>query len=144
MSEHELHPPHLFSFHVGHSLHLHDELIYFFFHPFMSSLIFVSLFSLRAGRHVHTSFIRRTGNKGNICHAHYKTAVACRHPPDLLAEIRIYSCRSDPLLADEMLAIVIAKGYSELKNRCNVWKFWIDCDAALDSMEIMLSTGGVE
>ena len=34
--------------------------------------------------------------------------------------------------------------YSELENRCNVWKFWIDCDAALDSMEITLSTGGVE
>ena len=77
----------------------------------MSSLIFVGLFSLRAGRHVHTSFTRRTGDKGNICHAHYKTAVACRHPPDLPAEIRIYSRGSDPLLADETLAIVIAKGY---------------------------------
>ena len=34
--------------------------------------------------------------------------------------------------------------YSGLENRCNVWKFWIDCDAALNSMGIMLSTGGVE
>ena len=34
--------------------------------------------------------------------------------------------------------------YSGLENCCNVWKFWIDCNAALDSIKIMLSTGGVE
>ena len=34
--------------------------------------------------------------------------------------------------------------YGGLKNCCNVWTFWIDCDAVLDSMEITPSTGGVE
>ena len=34
--------------------------------------------------------------------------------------------------------------YSGLENRCNVWTFWIDCDAVLDRMEITPSTGGVE
>ena len=34
--------------------------------------------------------------------------------------------------------------YSGLKNRCNVWGFWTDCDAALDSVEISLSAGGMK
>ena len=38
----------------------------------------------------------------------------------------------------------IAGFYSGLENRCNVWKCWIDCDVALDSIEITLSTGGME
>jgi hypothetical protein len=77
----------------------------------MSLLIFVGLFSLRAGNHVHTSFTRRTGEKVTICHAHYKTAVACCHLPSLPAEICIYAHATDPLLPDETVAIVIAKGY---------------------------------
>ena len=34
--------------------------------------------------------------------------------------------------------------YSGLENRCNVWKFWIDCNVALDSIKITLSAGGME
>ena len=30
--------------------------------------------------------------------------------------------------------------YSGLKNPCNVWALWADCDAPLDSIEISLST----
>ena len=29
--------------------------------------------------------------------------------------------------------------YSGLKNPCNVWELWADCDAALDGVEISLS-----
>ena len=29
--------------------------------------------------------------------------------------------------------------YSGLKNPCNVWELWADCDTALDSMQISLS-----
>ena len=34
--------------------------------------------------------------------------------------------------------------YSGLKNRCNVWGFWTECDATLDIAEIMLSASEVK
>lgn len=77
----------------------------------MSSLIFVGIFSLRNGHHVTTSFTKRSGEKATTCHAHYATAVVCRQPPLLPAEIRIYSRSGDPLLPENTVAVVVAKGY---------------------------------
>ena len=37
------------------------------------------------------------------------------------------------------IAPVIQTLYSGLKNSCNVWELWADCNAALDSVEISLS-----
>jgi hypothetical protein len=34
--------------------------------------------------------------------------------------------------------------YSRLKKHCNIWIFQMDCNVALDSMKILLSTGRVK
>ena len=38
----------------------------------------------------------------------------------------------------------VSTWYSGHENHCNVWRFWTGCNAALDSVEISLSAGGVE
>ena len=77
----------------------------------MSLLIFVGLFSLRDGHHVNTSFTKHSGEQVMTTHAHYTTAVVCRTPPALPAELRVYSRSSDSCLPDNTVAIVVAKGY---------------------------------
>jgi hypothetical protein len=76
----------------------------------MSSLIFVSLFSLRAGHIVETFFTKHTSEKGTISYTHYDTAVVCRHLPQLPAELRVYVCGTE-LISDHTVSIVIVKGY---------------------------------
>lgn len=77
----------------------------------MSALIFVGIFSLRNGHHVTTSFTKRSGEQGTTTHTHYSTALVCRTPPALPAELRVYSRSSDPFLPDNTVTIVVAKGY---------------------------------
>ena len=35
------------------------------------------------------------------------------------------------------------ESYSELKNCCNVWQFWIVCNVVFDSMGILLRVGRI-
>lgn len=94
----------------------------------MSSLIFVGLFSLQAGRRVHSSFTKRNGEKMTVSHAHYTTAVICRNPPQLPAELRVYSRANDIILPDETVAFVIAKGFIPPSN--------VPGDLLLDAMHV--------
>lgn len=77
----------------------------------MSFLLFLGLFSLRGGHSVETTFTKRTGDKGIVKHTHYGTAVACRHPPQLPADLRIYARSGDRVYSDNTVAIVVAKGH---------------------------------
>jgi hypothetical protein len=98
----------------------------------MSSLVFVGFFSLRDGESKQTSFTKRSGEKGTVTHTYYKTAVACRKPPEipadlripsrvddpsetpdtkLPADLRVFTRLTDPIYPDFTLAFVIAKSY---------------------------------
>ena len=102
-----------------------------------------SLKALQAEHQNHVQVIK-TGAKATItdleCCLHlYKKANTVECPEEFEEK---HSCVPHfPIIID---SFTLQACYSGLENRCNVWKFWIDCDAALNSMGIMLSTGGVE
>jgi hypothetical protein len=77
----------------------------------MSSLIFVGVFALKDGRRVQLPYTKRSGEQSSREYSHYSTAVVCRQPPELPAELRIYSRSNDIIFPDDTAALIIAKAY---------------------------------
>jgi hypothetical protein len=77
----------------------------------MSSLIFIGIFSLKNNHPVHTTVTKHSGEKINVCHIYYTTAVMCKEPSELPAELCLFKRTGDCIYPDYTTALVIAKGY---------------------------------
>jgi hypothetical protein len=78
----------------------------------MSSLILVGIFSVKDGHRVQTTYTKRSGETGYATYVHYTTAVECRQPPLLPAELRVFTRLEDlTIYPDKTVALIVAKGY---------------------------------